>query len=661
MPLPPEVTRRLAAPLRSELPSAVHLKAPHTLPVTEPAWRAHTEALRLAVEALATTTPSPQMTYHRFQDSVNGLRLQADTARSHVLALQPFTPFDRSTAQRLLDHIDHRLENAANLLESSMAVDIDDSLLSAAEAWRLPAGVESASTALSLAFTMEPPPLDASGQFRPEWVLQHYAHQGHELLRRLLPHLESLGIPWLTDTLAALTVVGEILACEDPISAYVAMEAMLGRILAADDSIVLASRTHLQRVEPAARRARTGASISWRTVQDHSADTESRAHALADCYKRVVEGPFRQLAWAMFCLGHGSWETPPTLGSLKERIVAAGGWLGSITSEIVITEVRNAQAHETLVWDGFVDEFVTEHGNVSPRQVAVNTQLALSFVAGCEAAVAAARFLDVSAAPPLLPTQGERGRMPTWRRVQAFFGTNRLLLTDANLNSPDAAIWIRQLHLEDINPCFQALVLSHRLMPEIRSFSVGVDDEAQPTIVVAAGALDACMPSWEFAVSNLDQIPLSTFLAANLDARKHHETASLAARSVAWIAVDDAVGIFDGSPASWDEADRALIDIRLEVVALAVQGASDWLASPSPRLRSVSESVTTLRRWIRDQSPTRAVAADSQHELVLLRTQWERWGPVLRHPLVIENRANDQSERQPRRRETPKSWAFRLL
>ncbi len=32
-----------------------------------------------------------------------------------------------------------------------------------------------------------------------------------------------------------------------------------------------------------------------------------------------------------------------------------------------------------------------------------------------------------------------------------------------------------------------------------------------------------------------------------------------------------------------------------------------------------------------------------------------------RLPLVIENRANDQSERQPRRRETPKSWAFRLL
>lgn len=661
MPLPPDVTRRLAAPLRGGLCSESPFRASHSLPVPRTAWRFHTEALCTAVAALATTSPSPQMSYHRCQGAVEKMRIEADAAVSHLLALQPFSAFDQRSGERLISLIDQRLENAANLLESARAIDVDDGLLAETDVWRVPAGVESAAIALSVGFAMDTAPLDASGQFRPEWVLQYYAHRGPELLRNLLPHLTSLGIPWLTDVLAALTVVGEILACDDSISAYVAMDMMLGRLLTADSSTAIATRSHLQRMEPAIHRARAGALTAWQTVRDQRADNESRAHALADCYKRLIEGPFRQFAWAAFCLEHGSWEAPPTLGPLRERITAAGGGLGKIATNAVITKVRNAQAHETLVWDGFMDEFVTEDGNVSPLQVTASTQLALSFAAGCDAGVTAARFLDVPPAPPLLPSPMEQGRMPAWRRVQAFFGTNRLLLTDAKLNNRYATLQVRQLHLEDINPCLQALVLSHRLMPNIQSFAVEVEDSTQPTIVVDAGALGACMPSWECAVSNLDQIPLSTFLAANLDARRHHETEGIAIRSAAWIAADDAVGIFDGSPARWGETDRALIDIRLQVVELAVRGASDWLASLSPRLRSVSESVMSLRRWVRDETPTHATAADRRRELVLLRTQWERWGPVPRHPLVIASGDSDQYERQPRRKETPGSLAFRLL
>ena len=452
----------------------------------------------------------------------------------------------------------------------------------------------------------------------------------------------------------------EILACDDPVLAYVEMDAMLGQLLTANRASTTAVRDHLNLIEPAIRRARVAALTSWRAVRDDQVDTETRAHALADCYKRTVEGPFRQFTWALYCLRRGQWESPPTLGPLRDRVVAAGGALGALTSDVVIPEIRNAEAHETLSWDSFADQFLTGSVQVPPQRVVASTQLALSFAAGCEAGLAAVRFLDLPVDVPSLPGPDEQGRMPAWRRVQAFFGTNRLLLEEARLNSRHASLRVRELQLEDVNPCLQALVLSHRLMPDIQSFSVEVDD-AGPTVIVAAEALDACMSSWEFAVSNLDQIPLSTFLAANLDARRHQESDSVAIRSVAWIAVDDAVGIIDGSPERWSGEDRALTDARLHVVDLAIQGILTWLGQPAPRLESVIKSVASLRQWVRSSSPSDVRLADRRPDMVRLRTQWESWGPVLRRPMVTESRDRDRNERQPGLRQVPTSMAFRSL
>ena len=449
MPLPPDALKRLSSPLRAGTFSGFGLRGSHTIPVPSSAWLAHTVALSDAVTALATEVPAPAAGFEPCRTAVETVRNHATEVVGHLLALQPFAPFDHEAADRLLELVDARLTAIADQIEEEGEIQVDGNLLNEAERWRRSTGAVDVTHALREAFDMADAPVDQAGQFRPEWVLQHYAYRTHDLLPHLLPHLVSLGVPGLTDLLAAVTVVGEVLSCSDPVTAYVVMDSMMNDLLAADPEASLAVRQHLSQMEAAILRARTAAARSSQTIRDSSAETEARANALADAYKRLVEGPFRQYAWASFCLAEGVWQVPPTLGPLRARLTAAGGNLGALTADVVIPELRNGEAHETLVWDGFSEQFLTEGVQIAPARVVESAQLAQCFVNGAEAGLTAVRFLDLPDDVPPLPDHDEPGRMPVWRRVQAFFGTNRLRLVDASLNTRHAALRVERIGLED--------------------------------------------------------------------------------------------------------------------------------------------------------------------------------------------------------------------
>lgn len=588
------------------------------------------------------------------------MRSHAEAVVGHLLAMQPFAPFDHCSADGLLRLLRARLTSVADNIEAGVESGPDQRLITMAEAWPEATTAADVKATLCGAFGMPEAPIDATGQFRPDWVLAHYSYRNHELFSRLLPHLESLGLSGLTDALAAITVCGEILSCIDPVTAHVEMDAFVTSALAAEPDIRAAVLQHLARTEPAMRRARTASGRAGQTVRDDLVSLESRADALADSYKRLVEGPFRQLVWARFSLDQNAWQKPPMLSGLLDRVVTRGGRLAQLASAVIIPELRNGEAHETLTWDGFAEVCRIEGFEVSTEQVVKSAHLAQCVVAGSEAGLAAVRFLDVPGEPPLLPAADEAGRMPGTRRVQAFFGTNRLRLLEANLNTRHATFRVERLASADINPCFQALVLSHRLMPVVESFSVSASAGAV-TIAVDAPALSACMPTWEYAVANVDKIPLATFLAANLNARLRHERHADAVRSVAWIATDDALDAIDGSPTSWTAGDRALLVARLTIVEMAVHNAETLMKSGSTRLQSVAESVSLLKKWILGQAPERAHPADRLSEMVRLRSHWDSWGPVPRHPLIQDQSSRVGNERQPRLREGADSTAFRLL
>ena len=460
----------------------------------------------------------------------------------------------------------------------------------------------------------------------------------------------------MTDLLAAVVTVGEVLACSNPVAAYVEMDSLLGAFYASEEGVRTSVFEHLSAMEPAARRARTRASRSFAVVRSPSETIEDRSGALADGYKRLLEGPFRQFAWALLCLDRGSWQNPPTLGPLRHQLIAAGG-ARAVLAEVIISELRNGEAHETLVWDGFAEQFISEGVAISPHEVVLMSEQTLCIIAGFEAGFAVARYLSLPEKPPILPGRDEAGRMPVSKRVHAFFGTNQLHLQAASLNSRHAVFQVSRIILVLVNPCFQAILLSSRLLLETETFSVR-SIEGDVEIVVGVDAVRANMSTWEFVVSNLDKIPLSTFLALNLDARRRHESDRVAVRSVAWIAVDDALDAIDGSPYFWDDEVRDEVDVRLCVVEQAVGCVVDFLGSNEPRLESVAHSVASLRKWLADARPAGLDVVESRDEMLRLRLQWENWGAVFRHPLVRDEGEPDPNESRPMLRHPPDSARF---
>jgi hypothetical protein len=662
MALPQPARQRVAQPLRNASPMPRPVREVHTVPVSAWAWDQHAAALANSLEDLARLMLRPVDNFDAIRNWVGKLLDARRRVASLLFALEPFVPFDGTKAGDLLRLLDNVTKTAAEAVEGDAPlVGPAQELRDAASWWSTRNGGPDDVPPAQAAFGMPTSPLDEYGEFRADWVLQHYAYNNGDLLLRLLPHLSSLGVPHVTDVLAAVSIIGWILGCDDPVAGYVAMDMFLNRYLAADPDVATKTGGHLEGIEPALRRARKAASRAYSTATAGAADVETRALALADVYKRVVEGPFRQFSWALYCLRNGAWEAPPMLGNLRERLAADGGNLSAIVRDVVVPGLRNSEAHETLVWDGFTEEFITENGRVGPSQVQLALVLGDSFVRGCEAGLAAARAGQVQPDERLLPSAGETGRMPSWRRVQAFFGTNRLRLTEAELNARHAHLRVQRLAFVDINPCFQALVLARRLLSRIETFSVSLSTGSAPLIVVSSDALDATMPVWEYAICTVDQMPLATFLPANLNARSRVEPAAAAVRSVAWIAADDAVGAIDGSPDYWDDATLQLLDARLRIVEMAVQQTALCLPSPSPRLESVLASVRGLREWMAADSPHNPSTAEGQHALMRLRMQWERWGPVLRHPLIPEAEGRELSGRQPSLRRSLESMAFRTL
>ncbi|MHB1172813.1 MAG: hypothetical protein ACYCZY_10055 [Lacisediminihabitans sp.] len=571
-----------------------------------------------------------------------------ETVASLLLALEPFTPFVSRLANELLILTDQIVADAADAIETgcSMTGPVD-ALLGSAGWWDAREVSGSDANLWLDGLQMSSAPMDEHSEFRADWVFQHFAYRNRDLLKVVIPHLQSLGIGGVTDPLAAVQIVGWILSCDDAAAAYVSMTMFVQRSLASEPAVLSSVREHLEASEPAMRKTREAIGPALAKAASSHESLEARGIAMVDAYRRMIEGPFRQFSWALYCLRQGEWSMPPMLSELSDRIMAAGGNLASITRSAVLIDVRNSEAHETLVWDGFAEEFITEKGRVHPQQIAEALILANTLSRGGEAGLAAIRALDLTDSSPLLPAVNEVGRMPSWRRVRAFFGTNRLRLVEAHLNSNHAFLRLARLAVTDINPCFQALVLAHRLIPEIENFSVATTQSSEPLVVVSAEAIIAAMPVWELAVSALDRLPLAAFLPMNLNARVRIESTSIAERSVAWIAVDDAVGSIDGSPLNWDRDDVALLSIRLGVVQIAIDQTLKLIGHESLRLQSVLTSVRALRTSLLLRPTTSRELIDRDPALATLRAQWEQWGPVQRHPLVSEDYAPDASYSQP--------------
>jgi hypothetical protein len=635
----------------------------HTVPIGRRAWERYRNTLALAMERFADSVPVPEGDFNTVRAWAIALTEGRDRILSLLLAAEPFVPFDRHAAEDLLRAADEVLLDCANALrDGTVSNEPSAKLAEAITWWRSRESPHDDDQALAVAFGLPVSPVDVGGEFRADWVLQHYAYNNGALVVRVLGHLDALGVPAVPDVLVGLSIVGTLLNCDSPVSAYTAMDSFITAYLSAKPETVEHVLDQLRAIEPSLQRAKRMARQAFTTAVAAD-DAEARALALADMYKRTAEGPFRQHAWALFCLRNGLLEPTPMLTGLRGRLAAGGGLLAAVTKAVVLPGMRNSEAHETLEWDGIDEVFITESDRFPLYQVAVAASESKSFVAGCEAAEASVRALQVTHDDnqAVLPEANDIGRMPAWSRALAFFGTNNLRLTYEHLNTRNAQLRVTRLQASDINPCFQALLSAHRLLPRIQKFTVSAEGRPDTQITVSADALSATMPIWEQAIASLDRMPFATFLPANFDARRQIESERIAIRSAAWIAIDDILDAIDGVSEVWDEGIIQLLAAQIGIVQVALAQLTEFVNMPGSRLKSVGESTEDLRRCLADTHPVSWSAVQHIDALRRLRVQWEAWGPVSRHPLVAESLSDLQLDPRPELHDPSKRKVLRTV
>jgi hypothetical protein len=653
--LPPSTRERLAAPIHTAVGQSISLTGLHTVPVSLQSWQHYASSLDLVLNQFQAHAGEPPENPNDFVSVRNWiatfLSLRGKLI-SLTLALRPFEYFQESHAEALISAINELSRCAAEIVEtgrpfSDLAAQPPLNVTSWAAVERPHDG-----EALSRAFGLTSEDLhDEKGEFSPARVFAAYYLKNDKLLQRVMPHLHSLGLPAIVDPLVAVSIVGWIESASDAVGAYCAMDSLFNRLLLkSNDNVLVTALAHLEEVQLRLRLSRVKANRSFATPPLET-EMESTVLDLVDGYKRLLEGPVRQYGWLYHCLGAGNWSSPPMLTTLRELLVKEGGWIANVANQMILTEIRNAEAHESLLWDGINELLVTESGTVAPAAVHVAAVKADAFARGCQAAVACYRALSIN---PQMggPVHNDPGRSAAWLRAETHFGTNGLHVTKTNFNSKTATISLVDFKSHNVNPCFQALVCSHVLVPDVQQFQIYVDGQSKPIISVSASALKRTQPVWEHAVYKFSSLPLSTFLPANLNARTELEGLSKAVRSVSWIALDDLLDAVDCNP---PELDSDLLGLLIERVDLVASATKECLAivpsGSSLRLRAVNSiAAELLEKLGRLKSPAPVGLLDKTTELLKARHAWDAWGPVPRLPGVKVSSQSTSKEHGPRLR-----------
>lgn len=630
MTLPREARIRLANTLREGLYHPGVIAASHTLPCPAPLWRRY----QIVADTRLRELHSIILAFPGWRASWTELNtwIQQCTScfNAMVGAYRTIAPFEWSMSQTTVDVAEAYY---TTLLDLAGALEHGDSPTEPISPARVDVLEPSndATASLESIFNMEDSPLDASGEFDAAMVLRAHAYHYDELLTAILPHFKSAGLPPMPDILAMVSALGRILTAPDPIFACASAQVFMISLQQRPHSAsVMRFLEHLQTRELAERQL--GAlRRSARQSANTRDDPELAAIALGDYYRRLVEGPVRQLAWGLLSVHRDVWQPPPMLSNLAVALVASDlGILQSLATNAINVSIRNGAAHEDLAWDGFVERFVSSGGSeYSVAEVRDAADHAESFVLGAQAAVDLFRASRIVPAEPTIRGHDE-SRMPTVERIRGYFATNRIIPIRINANQPAARIELSSLSERDINPCFQALIQTHQLLPRATSIALFVTSPSF-SATFSLRDLEVSRELLKKAHSRFAAMPLSAFLPMNLVARMESERPPRAVRNAAWIAVDDAISGIEEAALVTGHASPDLLVERLRFVESALS-ATSLIAPPMAN--------TPLKTAIRLVADARRAAEGSpfftvRDALDRLYTIWDSQTPPERLPGIM--------------------------
>ncbi len=658
--------RRAIQPLTAGLQFSMPESRISSLPLSESLWNGYLRRVQqLSCRLVKIASGLDLTSFHALKAQAEELHKVRGEIYARLSSLSPFAHFAAVDLESIVEPLNALADDVDGLIAGDGHRLAETCASVGAFADSLPfleENVFSKTDALRAVFEVEVDLLEAQGDFRAEWVLAEFAYQAGELFEILFRHLQALGIPYVTDLLAATAIVGGIVSSHDPVLSFDIMASLADAYVSADEDVTKLVTDYLRGTFVSRQSTLRSIDRILQNLDVAETHVEDRALALAETYRRILEGPFRQYTWSYQCLQQNRWVEPPTIGPMMQRIGSSDGIYAGIVRKTVLRDLRNGAAHETLYWDGIREVLVAEGVSIQPTDVARALSLMIATIQGSEAGWALCRAHRLSGGEPLLPLSQEPNRMPDHDRVRAFFGTNNLRLLHADLNRRDVIFRVERLDMTDINPAFQALLLAQGFLPGASEFQLLIGSSEEPIISVSRKFIDITLPTWEYAIDNLDRMPFSAFLPMNYDARLRFEPRSTAIRSVVWIAVDDLLDAVDGSPAAWKQEEIQLLGIRLSIVEQALTQLRSVLPNREVRLESVLKSAGAIRNWLVGRPSARSEEIEELDSMQRVRRQWATWGPVPRQPSVEDvNPPTDFSPTMPKRRLRPVSSHYRTI
>jgi len=304
-----------------------------------------------------------------------------------------------------------------------------------------------------------------------------------------------------------------------------------------------------------------------------SAGTDSAyAFSILEAYRHMAEGIIRRWVGVLLLL-RGLEGPPPGLGGLTEPAIARLGELGTRVQGALIPAMRNAEAHDDVVFDEDTGLLRSDGVDFHPDEIEARLIdldiLQRGFILGRLAAFADRPELGdafsrapdgLSAGSKLTFAQQRFGH--AGQRVRSFVRDRDRL--DVELDD---------LRATACNPCFVALTQTARILPTVSRFVVKVRGHGDPIIDLPADVLHQNWPVFGMAASIFpDALPQSTFLPCLTWSRLACESVDVAARVAAWIALNDATHAILDANASIAEYQR--LSGRFEVAATSAEATS---------------------------------------------------------------------------------------
>jgi len=489
--------------------------------------------------------------------------------------------------------------------------------------------------------------LDSAGVFSATRLLSAYYGRYPELQRRLNSLLSVVTADPL-DLLNALHP-GEALVLSDrplvSLRTAIRIRGLINSKLSTDAEGVATSLRELKLGVD--RSAANHAGMVRVAAQLESADSSAeRAFLSLDLYRRMVEGQLRPWAWTLLRICGRTGTKAPELGSLRDQLLAEGLPLLRDAAQSILPQARNASAHEDYLWDDDRGVLIVGDTSVQIDELERATSLAYAFMAGAECGWTCtrsgspllARLLDSEDPPEGLSAINARAAL-------SHFGTNGLRVGRWKIDAGTLSIAIDELPPRRINPCFQAVMWSSRHISGVNRFVVTVPDHPTPAMDLTRTALDATFFVWREARLKFSAMPMSTFLPANAWARLAVELPDRAAKSVAWLAINDAVAAYiDAEETQGELLDRIRpLTARLQLIGTSVAATiSTFPQSAVGPLEEVLELVIPAVTW--NESAARGLnAAPAARLEEQIRRLYESWPAVAVLP-TVDARPLDQVE-----------------